>query len=257
MKHNFEERKNNRIQNATKQAGKNEKKSQELAEQAKEMASVIPPGQPILVGHHSENRDRNYRKKIGNKWSQVVEAEKKAEFYADKAESIAKNDAIYSDDPDALPKLRQKLADCEANHAFMRASDKFLRNSDKEGFLKVSGASVKLSDQLSAINSYTHTGFPGFAFKNSRAEIDRLKKRIAYLEAQSANKTKETVINGVRLVENVEANRVQLFFENIPSEDIRKKLKGNGFRWCPTEGAWQRHLSPVASAIAKSILNQL
>jgi hypothetical protein len=257
MNHNYEERRNNRIQNARKQAAKNEEKSQQLAEQAQKMASVIPPGQPILVGHHSESRDRNYRKKIGDKWGKAVEADKKAEYYADKAAGIEKNDAIYSDDPEALPKLRQKLADQEANHAFMRASDKFLRNGDKEGFLKVPGASIKLWEQLTAINSYTQTGFPGFAFKNSRAEIDRLKKRISYLEAQGANQTKETVINGVRLVENVEANRIQLFFDAIPAEDVRKRLKGNGFHWCPTEGAWQRHLSPTATAIAKSILNQL
>ena len=176
MKHNFEERRKNRVEHAKNQAVKNEKKADQLAQEAQKMASVIPPGQPILVGHHSENRDRNYRKKVRNKMDKAFETGKKAEYYADKAESISKNDAVYSDDPNALPKLRQKLADCEANHAFMRASDKFLRNSDKEGFLKVPGASVKLWDQLSAINSYTHTGFPGLgAAFGSRTCLQLLK----------------------------------------------------------------------------------
>ena len=30
------------------------------------MADGIPFGQPILVGHHSEQRDRNYRERIRN-----------------------------------------------------------------------------------------------------------------------------------------------------------------------------------------------
>jgi hypothetical protein len=189
--------------------------------------------------------------------SRIRQANNQAAKDEKKAETIASSNTIYSDDPEALAKLREKLADREAIHAFMRASDKFLCSGDKEGFLKVPGASAKLWEQLTAVNSYTQTGFPGFAFKNSRAEIERLKKWIEHLEAQNTQKTKETVINGVRLLENAEANRVQLIFDGIPSKDVRKKLKGNGFKWCPTEGAWQRYLSPTASAIAKSILNQL
>ncbi|MCC3151437.1 DUF3560 domain-containing protein, partial [Bifidobacterium bifidum] len=35
-------------------------------DRAHTMAEAIPFGQPILVGHHSEKRDRNYRGKIHN-----------------------------------------------------------------------------------------------------------------------------------------------------------------------------------------------
>jgi hypothetical protein len=35
----------------------------------------------------------------------------------------------------------------------------------------------------------------------------------------------------VRLVDNVEANRLQLFLPSIPSEEIHRELKRNGFHW--------------------------
>ncbi|RYG30446.1 MAG: DUF3560 domain-containing protein [Chitinophagaceae bacterium] len=59
MRHDFHQRKQNRITYADNQAAKNEAASEQLYLKAKEMASVIQMGQPILVGHHSEKRDRS------------------------------------------------------------------------------------------------------------------------------------------------------------------------------------------------------
>lgn len=64
-----------------------EKKSDQLFEKAKEMASVIPFGQPILVGHHSEKRDRNYRDRIHNTFGKAFEEQEKADYYSGKAEN--------------------------------------------------------------------------------------------------------------------------------------------------------------------------
>lgn len=40
--------------------------SESLHGQAQQMASRIPFGQPVLLGHHSEQRDRNFRDRIHN-----------------------------------------------------------------------------------------------------------------------------------------------------------------------------------------------
>ena len=63
MKSNYEERKQNRLEAYQNLAAKNESLSTSLWKQSDKMASVIPMGQPILVGHHSEKRDRNYRER--------------------------------------------------------------------------------------------------------------------------------------------------------------------------------------------------
>lgn len=148
MKHNFEKRRQNRIDHAKAQAAKNEQKGDDLYNQAKQMASAIPFGQPILVGHHSEKRDRNYRSKIHNTFGKAFEAMDKAKHYEQKAETIADNDAIFSDDPQALQKLKQKLAGLQSSHEFMKAANKCIRKKDREGFLKLPYATPALWEEV-------------------------------------------------------------------------------------------------------------
>ena len=86
----------------------------------------------------------------------------------------------------------------------------------------------------------------------------RIKARIELLEKQATRETKETRLeSGVRLIENDEANRLQLIFEGKPSAEIRAELKSRGFRWAPSEGAWQRQLSNGARHAADCVLRKL
>jgi hypothetical protein len=257
MKHNFDERKQNRINYAKEQAEKNQQKGDTLYNQAKEMASFIPFGQPILVGHHSEKRDRNYRNKIHNTYGKAFEAMDKAQHYEQKAETIADNNAIFSDDPEALEKLKQKLVALQASQEFMKAANKCIRKKDRDAFLKLLHTTPELWEKINTPNVMGYTGYAGYKLQNNNANITRIKNRIALLEKMAARSTTETEINGVKVVQNAEANRVQLFFPGIPSEEVRKKLKQNGFRWCRSEGAWQRHLTPLAVNIAQYLLQSL
>ncbi|WP_080637031.1 MULTISPECIES: DUF3560 domain-containing protein [Lachnospiraceae] len=63
----------------------------------------------MLVGHHSEARARRDQKKIWDSMEKSVEAGKKAEYYEAKAEAAEHNQAISSDDPEAIQKLMDKL----------------------------------------------------------------------------------------------------------------------------------------------------
>lgn len=55
------------------------------------------------------------------------------------------------------------------------------------------------------------------------------------------------------MVANSENNRLQIFFDEIPSPEIRQELKGQGFRWARSEEAWQRQLTDNAIYAAKQI----
>jgi len=46
--------------------------------------------------------------------------------------------------------------------------------------------------------------------------------------------------NGGEMVINIEINRVQFIFDDIPSPEKRALLKSHGFKWSPTQKAWQR-----------------
>ncbi len=257
MKHNFEERRQNRIDYAKKQAAKNEKLSDQLYNEASKMASAIPFGQPILVGHHSEKRDRNYRDKIHNKFGKAFEASDKAKYYERKAETIESNDAIFSDDPDALDKLRGQLNSLLDNQAFMKAANVCLRKKDKEGFMKLKGATKALWEEVNRPDCFNIRGYAPFALSNNNANIRRVKLRIAELEQFSQRPEQEYLFPGGRIVENKQAGRIQVIFDEKPSKEICKLVGSEGFHWSRREVAWMRHLNNNGVWAAKRLLQKL
>lgn len=68
--------------------------------------------------------------------------------------------------------------------------------------------------------------------------------------------TTETEINGVRIVNNVEIDRVQLFFDSKPNETTRNTMKRSGWCYSPTQGAWQRKLTANGCASANQIATE-
>lgn len=257
MKHNFEERKQNRIQFAKEQAEKNKIKADGLYNHAKEMNAMIPLGQPIMVGHHSEQKDRNFRNRINNTYGKAFEALDKAAYYEEKAKTIESHDAIASDDPKAVEKLKAKLNALQALQEFMKQANNCIRKQDRDAFLKLPDGTPERWEKINTPDVMGCRGFAHYKLQNNNANIRRIKGRILLLEKMATKTTAEIEINDVRLVQNVEANRVQLVFPSKPSEEHRKKLKSNGFRWSPSEGAWQRHLTPQAISIARQLLNAL
>lgn len=65
-------------------------------------------------------------------------------------------------------------------------------------------------------------------------------------EPQEIKKNQEQIINGVRVVENIEINRLQIFFDEKPDCETIRNLKSNGWHWSPKNKAWQRQLTPNA-----------
>lgn len=64
---------------------------------------------------------------------------------------------------------------------------------------------------------------------------------------------KEYNIGDVRILQNTEENRLQLFFDGKPEQTMIATLKSRGFKWSPRNKAWQRQLTPNALAVLKCI----
>lgn len=62
-------------------------------------------------------------------------------------------------------------------------------------------------------------------------------------------------IDGGEIVRNLEADRLQILFDEKPDEETRAALKSNGFRWSPRYSAWQRQLTPNAEQAARRVLD--
>lgn len=224
---------------------------------AKQMAEAIPFGQPILVGHYSEGRDRRYRAKIHNNFGKAFSAMNKAKELERRAEAVGTG-GISSDDPEAVVKLRAELAQCEQAQARMKAANTAIRKNAKAGFEAQVAALVTLGfTEASAAKAIKpdfcgRIGFPDYALKNNNANVRRIKGRIAQLERRTAEvaaaeETGETqrVIEcaGFNVVINLGLNRVQVKFPGKPDATVRSRLKSSGFRWSPAESAWQKMLN--------------
>lgn len=57
--------------------------------------------------------------------------------------------------------------------------------------------------------------------------------------------------------QNEEQNRLQLIFEGKPTAEMRDKLKHRGFKWSPTNNAWQRQLTNNARYDTNKLIEEL
>lgn len=167
--------------------------------------------------------------------------------YAKKAKWQEENpDArpIMAGDSDALERLQKKLAEHQKAHETMLAVNKVLRKTpvDMAALVQLLGTE-KRAKEMCEPDFAGRTGFASYALSNNRAEIKRLEWRIAQLEKRKAKTPQEITVNGVRVVENPDDMRLELYFDGKPSAEIRSVLKSNAFKWKPSKGAWQRQLT--------------
>jgi len=219
----------------------------------REEASGIPFGQPILVGHHSEGRHRRAIARAHAAMDKGVELSKAADAARDRAAGVG-HGGISADDPDAIAKLAAKLAALEARADAEVKWNAQIRKGGAEAMIDAPDAIKAEVARMVASWPYMARGF--FHVANRRAEIRRIKDRIAQLERNAARPVAAPVErdDGVRVVENAEDNRLQLFFPGKPDAEMRAALKGRGFRWAPSVGAWQRQLNNAARHAAHCVL---
>ena len=66
----------------------------------------------------------------------------------------------------------------------------------------------------------------------------------------SKTKNEQNVSLKIKIVNNKELERVQLFFADVPPEEQRAELKAHGWHWSPKNKAWQRKNTESALANA-------
>ncbi len=250
----YEEHREARIERLESRAVAAQAKSTATYEAAHSIMKHIPPGQPILVGHHSERHHRRDLDRIDNNMRMSVEADEKACYYAARAEAAANNTAISSDDPEAVEKLQAKLERLQAGQTMMKAINAYYRKH------KTLDDCPELTPELRqrienswSMGWYVGIPFPPYALSNNNAEINRIKKRLKALRRVDEMEHTEIEFDGGVIVTNEDINRVQIIFDSKPDEAMRRELKSWRFRWSPREGAWQAQRTPVYLHRAKRI----
>ena len=176
----------------------------------------------------------------------------------------AGSDAIKSNDARALEKLRLKLERLEDLQETMRETNAYWRkNKTLDGCPYLTQEQIeKAKEGMSSDWHIYDSPFAPYELQNNNAEIRRIKERIETLEKvkEAGNQEhgeEEIGIEGLRVVENSEAMRIQLIFDGKPDEETRTLLKSNGFKWSPSFGAWQRMLNGNGKYAAEQVIKKL
>lgn len=165
-------------------ADKREAKAETGYASYRAQADMIPLGQPIM-GH----RDRSRREKLHAKADRSFADARKADEMRRKADNIeaAAAHAIYSDDPDATDRLRDKIATLEAERDRIKRYNATARKSgpDKPGDLSILTEAEK-ADLLSVLKHAPYQSkngaFPSYKLSNLGKTIKTARDRLASLE---------------------------------------------------------------------------
>jgi hypothetical protein len=204
----------------------------------------IPLGQPILVGHHSEGRHRRDLARIDRNMQASIEAGKRAKDFARRAAAVGMA-GISADDPEAAGKLTTKAEELEAARNHMKAVNKAYARGGWEAVEPLVTAE-QFKWLRRNLELYPWLKRP-FTLANTGARIRQVLARAEDLKAREAAPEREAVEgDGWRITENKVANRVRIHFDARPTPERCTLLRRHGFKWAPSEQAWQRQATNAA-----------
>lgn len=204
---------------------------------------------------------------VKKKERQVAAWDRNHQFYteiqkiATKIEGVLYGkEIIKSSDADVVEKLEEKLEDLRSKQELMKAANKAIRQKDIEagndtlrelGFSEKSIANLRTPDYLGQL------GYPNFELTNNNANIHRIEDRLKSIRASKEKGTSERAYDTFKAIENTEIMRYQIVFDGKPDDTIRSLLKSKGFKWAPSQGAWQRQITPNGKRAFVRVVEEL
>lgn len=250
-------------------ASKAEKAQRDAEAHRKASSSItgrIPMGQPILRGHHSQKRHERDIARSHAQMRKSMEALKKSQAYASRAAGVGAA-GISTDDPDAVKKLKAKVAVLEAQRDGMKkANAEYRRLIKKGGTPEETVMALNVSDELkaAALNNFRFAPggakqpFPSFTLTNLGAKIKTAQNRIQELgRIAKVPEMKEREGKGWKFAENQDTNRVTFEFDGKPSAEVRRMLKQYGYKWSSFNGVWQRMANAAGRNTVDLVIKEL
>jgi hypothetical protein len=159
------------------------------------------------------------------------------------------NNAISASDPQAVEKLTARLNECKDFQETAKGVNAYWRRTGTcigaPGITDVLAA--RMEEKISSATlSWERVPYSDYILKNNYAEMKRLEKRITEITRNQDVGFSGWEFYDGRAEANTEMNRLQLFFDEKPNDVERNRLKANGFKWAPSQGAWQRQLNDNA-----------
>ncbi len=150
-----------------------------------------------------------------------------------------------SAEPPNADKISAELQKCVELQATMKEVNAYYRSRGTcVGAPGITEEQAKKIDEKIATSRYSwdNQPFSSYTLTNNNSQIKRLEAKLA----EVSRGFEGWEFDGGRAEANTEMNRLQLFFDEKPSESQRANLKANGFKWAPSQDAWQRQLTDNA-----------
>lgn len=190
--------------------------------------------------------------------------------YLKRIENILGSKVVQSNDENAVAKLQRKYDTLKKELENGKAMNVYFRKYGTiKGFPGVSDETAQeFLDARAREPYFNKQPYAAYHMTNVNAELRRIQGRIDDInKAKSAAEEAKTnpnaaaskypKVDGVEVSENAEAMRLQLRFPGKPDESTRILLKRNGFKWSPTQNAWQRQLTDNARYSTRRVLEEL
>ena len=208
-----------------------------------------------------EGKKERFIKNTIDMLMKATPAEKQVEIWSKGRQGYG--ETIAADDPLAVEKMEAHIQHLKEIHEIELKANAWIR---KHG--NATGCEVLSERMIERVNAdlaqwpyrqhkYFFTDQNQANIRNKCKRLEELKKARAIVEEEKAEGLKIGVSEkeGLRMENNHEAARVQLFFNGKPDDETRAKLKAYGFRWSPRFGAWQRQNTPNGLAVARQFFN--
>jgi uncharacterized protein DUF3560 len=243
-------------------AAKAKARSGAAFERARVVADGIPLGQPILVGHHSERRHRRDIARIDSGMSKGVEEARKAESHVSKAGGLEDQleRSVFSDDPDAVVRLKERAAELTAAADRMVAANRAFRkatgaDSAAKLAVLVEAGTLTRAEALSVAHTWAlcpyHAGqpYPSYATSNMRARARAALERVKDVERRAERAAEAEDAPGGLVVKRYEEHGwCTVTFADKPSRGVLDALKAAGYRW--GGGSWSGRTAALPEAVA-------
>lgn len=151
-----------------------------------------------------------------------------------------------------------ELEQMRINHEKMKEANKRIKEALKNG---TDISNYLMGEMGVASHMIEWTLKFGFGLTNNNANMKRVEQRIKDLTAKEAQRMQEPeksfLFDGGEIIFNYEADRIQVKHDTKPTPEKIQELKKSGFKWSPSNQAWQRQLTSNAIWTTKRLFTSL